>query len=109
MLVTLEVCYEFYLRGFHFTRMDISRSHATHFLVDKEQNALIPPFTSIAGLGETVGLNIMEKRQGKEFLSIEEFTMACNRVSATHVEQLKEAGAFGDLPDSSQFNLFSMF
>ena len=106
MLTTLEVCYEFYLRGFSFARMDICRSHAVNFLVDEEKGALIPPFTSVAGLGETVGWDIMEKRQGKDFLSIEEFSLACTKVSSTHLEQLKEAGAFGDLPDSSQFSLF---
>ena len=109
MLVTLEVCYEFYLRGFTFTRMDIFKSHAINFLPDNEQNALIPPFTSIAGLGETVGWDIMEKREGKSFLSIEEFSLACTKVSATHLQQMKEAGAFGDLPDSSQYSLFDNF
>ena len=108
MLVTLEVCYEFYLRGFTFTRMNVLRSHAINFLPDNEQNALIPPFTSIAGLGETVGWDIMEKREGKDFLSIEEFSLACSKVSGTHLQQLKDAGAFGDLPDSSQYSLFDM-
>ena len=106
MLVTLEVCYEFYLRGFTFARMDIMRSHAVNFLPDEERGALIPPFTSIAGLGETVGWDIMEKRKGQNFISIEEFSMSCTKVSATHLAQLKEAGAFGDMPDSSQFSLF---
>ena len=106
MLVTLEVCYEFYLRGLTFARMDISRSHAVNFLVDEELGALIPPFTSVAGLGETVGWDIMEKRKGKTFISIEEFSLACTKVSNTHLQQLKEAGAFGDLPDSSQFSFF---
>ena len=106
MLVTLEVCYEFYLRGFTFARMDAMRSHAVNFLVDEERNALIPPFTSIAGLGETVGWDIMEKREGKDFISIEEFSMACTKVSANHLAQMKEAGAFGDMPDSSQISLF---
>ena len=106
MLVTLEVCYEFYLRGFTFARMDISRSHAVNFLVDEERGALIPPFTSIAGLGETVGWDIMDKREGKTFISIEEFSLACTKVSNAHLTQLKDAGAFGDLPDSSQISLF---
>jgi DNA polymerase-3 subunit alpha (Gram-positive type) len=89
--------------------MDIRRSHAVRFVVDRETNSLIPPFTSIAGLGETVGWDIMEKREGKSFLSIEEFSLACTKVSATHLQQMKEAGAFGDLPDSSQYSLFDNF
>ena len=106
MLVTLEVCYEFYLRGFTFANMDIQRSHATRFLIDREAKALIPPFTSIAGLGDTVGYDIMENRQGKEFISIEEFSLVCRKASSTHLAQMKEAGAFGNMPDSSQVSLF---
>ena len=106
MLVTLEVVYEFYLRGFQFARMDIQKSHAVRFLVDREHSALIPPFTSVAGLGETVAWDIMDKRKGQEFISIEEFSMACTKASTSHIAQLKEAGAFGNMPDSSQFSLF---
>ena len=36
MLTTLEVCYEFYLRGFTFRRMDLYLSDALHFRVDEE-------------------------------------------------------------------------
>jgi len=106
MLVTLEVCYEFYLRGFSFTSMDVRRSHAVRFLIDRDANALIPPFTSIAGLGETVGWDIMENREGQDFISIEEFSLVCRKASGTHLAQLKEAGAFGNLPDSSQVSFF---
>ncbi len=106
MLVTLEVVYEFYLRGFTFTRLDIARSHAVNFLMDEARGALIPPFTSVAGLGETAAWDIVEKRKDQRFISIEEFAMCCTKVSATHIEQLKDAGAFGDMPDSSQFSLF---
>ena len=48
----------------------------------------------------------MEKREGKEFISIEEFSMACTKASSSHIAQLKDAGAFGNMPDSSQFSLF---
>ena len=104
MLTTLEVCYEFYLRGFSFAPMDLYRSHATKFLI--EDGKLLPPFVSVSGLGETAAWDILEGRKGKRFISIEEFSVACPKVSKTHIENLKAAGAFGDLPDTSQVSLF---
>ena len=104
MLTTLEVCYEFYLRGFSFAPMDLYRSHATKFLI--EDGKLLPPFVSVSGLGETAAWDILEGRKGKRFISIEELSVACPKVSKTHIENLKAAGAFGDLPDTSQVSLF---
>ena len=109
MLTTLEVCYEFYLRGFQFDRMDIYKSQALRFSMDKERGTLRPPFVSVAGLGETAALSLVEQREGREFISIEEVSAACPKVSKTHIQLLKDAGAFGDLPETSQMDLFSMF
>ncbi len=104
LLITLEVCYEFYLRGFDFAPIDLYESHATRFLV--KDGKLLPPFVSVSGLGETAAWDILEGRKGKQFISIEEFSAACPKVSKTHIENLKLAGAFGDLPDTSQVSLF---
>ncbi|MBP1737639.1 MAG: polC [Oscillospiraceae bacterium] len=105
MLVTLEVCYEFYLRGFHFEAMDIFRSHATRFLVDEEKGTLLPPLISVAGLGESVAQTAMENRSRGGFVSIDEVASAC-KLSKSHVELLKDAGAFGNMPENSQISLF---
>ena len=104
LLTTLEVCYEFYLRGFSFAPMDLYQSHATKFLL--QDGKLLPPFVAVSGLGETAAWDIVEGRKGKQFVSIEEFALACPKVSKTHIESLKAAGAFGDLPDTSQVCLF---
>ena len=104
LLTTLEVAYEYYLRGFEFLPIDIYKSEATKFVV--EDGKLRPPFVSVSGLGENAALDIVKGRQGQKFLSIEEFTAACPKVSKTHIQMLKDAGAFGDLPDTSQVSLF---
>ena len=104
LFTTLELCYEFYLRGFSFAPIDLYKSHATKFLI--EDGKLLPPFVAISGLGETAAWDIMEGREGKTFLSIEEFSSACPKVSKTHIEELKAAGAFGNMPETSQITLF---
>ena len=107
LLTTLEVVYEYYLRGFEFAPISLYESHATKFLV--KDGKLIPPFVAVSGLGETAAWDLMNGREGKTFLSIDEVAAACPKVSKTHLQMLKEAGAFGDLPDTAQVNLFDSF
>ena len=71
-----------------------------------EDGKLLPPFVAISGLGENAAWDLMKGREGKDFLSIEEIAAACPKVSKTHIQMLKDAGAFGDLPDTSQVSLF---
>ncbi|MBQ6430976.1 MAG: PolC-type DNA polymerase III [Oscillospiraceae bacterium] len=104
LLTTLEVCYEFYLRGFDFASMDLYESDAIKFVI--KDGKLLPPFVAVSGLGDTAAKDIVAGREGKHFISIEEFAAACPKVSKTHIENLKAAGAFGDLPDTSQITLF---
>ena len=104
LMVTLEVCYEFYLRGFHFDTISIYDSQATAFKIT--ENGLLPPFISVRGLGETAALDTVEKRKGKTFISVEEFAACCSKLSKTHIEQLKALGAFAGMADTSQITFF---
>ena len=104
LMVTLEVCYEFYLRGFHFDTISIYDSDATHFKVT--EGGLLPPLISVHGLGESAALDTVEKRKGKTFISVEEFSTCCNKLSKTHIEQLRALGAFAGMADTSQVSLF---
>ena len=107
LLTTLEVVYEYYLRGFTFAPISLYDSHATKFLI--KDGKIVPPFVAVSGLGETAAWDLMNGREGKTFISVEEVAAACPKVSKTHIQMLKEAGAFGDLPDTSQVNLFDNF
>ncbi len=104
LMVTLEVCYEFYLRGFHFDTINIYKSDATKFLVT--ENGLLPPFVSVHGLGEAAAQATVQQRKGKTFISIEEFSNCCNKLSKTNIEQLKNLGAFAGMAETSQITFF---
>ena len=104
LLTTMEVVYEYYIRGFEFLPISLYESHATKFLI--KDGKLLPPFVAISGLGENAAWDLMKGREGKNFLSVEEVSLACPKVSKTHIQMLKDAGAFGSLPDTSQVSFF---
>ncbi len=106
LLVTLEAVYEFNMRGFRFAPVDLYESDATKFLPVGE-DMLRPPFVSISGLGEAAALDLARCREsGQEFISMEDLSAACPKVSQSHLDTLKRLGALGDLPESSQITLF---
>jgi DNA polymerase-3 subunit alpha (Gram-positive type) len=105
LLTTLEACHEFYARGFTFENVDLYRSDPVAFeLVGA--NALRPPLISVAGLGEIAARDIAANRLGREFVSIEEFTQSCAKVTSAHIDQLKRLGSLSDMPDTSQITMF---
>ena len=104
MMTTLEVCHEFYRRGFTFEPMDVYTSDATRFLVT--ENGLIPPFTSMPGIGEQAALSIVEERKNGKFLSAEEMIIRCPKASKAVVELLDQIGALGSMPKTTQMSLF---
>ena len=109
ILTTLESVYEFYMRGFDFAPIDLYESSATKFKIT-DDGKLRPPFVAIAGLGETAAIDLENcTKHGQSYISVEEVSAACPKVSTTHLETLRRMGALGDMPESSQINLFEGF
>ena len=108
LLVTLEAVYEFNLRGFRFAPIDLYESDAVRFKIT-DDGRLRPPFVSISGLGDSAAQDLASCREGgARFISVEELGRACPKVSQTHLETLKRLGALGEMPETSQINLFDL-
>ena len=66
------------------------------------------PFTALKGVGETAAIALEKATiQGQEYISIEELQQASG-VSSAIMEKLRDVGALGNLPDTSQVSFFNM-
>ena len=108
LLVTMEAVYEMNMRGLSFAPIDLYKSHAIRFLIT-DDGKLRPPFVAISGLGETAAWDLMRAGEsGQKFISVQELSAVCPKVSQAHIEQLKALGALGEMPESNQINLFEL-
>ena len=103
-LESLKVALEATARGIKFVNIDLYKSGSTVWNV-KNETEIYPPFSALDGLGDSVAQNIVEEREKREFLSIEDF---CKRgkVSATLTEKMRMLGIFEGMDESSQLSLF---
>ena len=106
LATTLEMVYEFYMRGFDFAPIDLYRSDAFRFMPEGEKRLRVP-FVAVSGLGDAAAADLAAAtRSGRQYVSVEEVAAACPKVSSAHIEALRRLGAFGDMPETSQMTLF---
>ena len=79
------------------------RSHATRYI--PEGDALIPPFTSIPGLGNRAAGAIVKAREQGKFESVEDFRRRTG-LGKKLCQVLREHGLFEGLPETAQLALF---
>lgn len=106
LLTMYQVAYEMLKRGMNFLQVDIMKSHATEFLI--EGNALRLPFISVPGLGESVALDIMEKRNEKAFTSKSDVSKR-TKLNKTLFEKMEQLGSFGDLAAEDEAESIGLF
>ena len=102
-----ELALEAIARGIVIENINIEKSYATDWIIDKENNSLIPPFNSLDGLGDTIAESIVTARKEKEFCSIEDLKRRSS-INKTHIEKFKEMKILSNLSETNQisFNLF---
>ena len=104
VLGCLTICREATARGIIFDPISLTKSDSKNFLVSSEGH-LIPPFRTIDGLGDTVSKTIVEEREKREFLSIEDLQVR-GKLSSTLIEKMRDMHILDGLPESSQLSLF---
>ncbi|MDE7221962.1 MAG: PolC-type DNA polymerase III, partial [Ureaplasma sp.] len=107
LLSIYEVAIEMYARGYKFKMIDIKKSDAKNFVIDYESNALICPFRTIDGLGDSIANSIVEARNIKEFANKDDF-IERTKVSKQHIKKMDELEILDSLKDSSQINIFDI-
>ena len=99
----LEIVVEFYARGFKFCPIDLYRSAAKNFLPTEE--GLLPPFSSLQGLGVNAAQSIVEGRKDGEFNTLEELKERTS-LGRSLIDLLKENGVLDGIPETNQLCLF---
>jgi len=105
ILKTLNIAIEMVERGYKFGNIDLYKSEATTFGVDRESRALIPPFIVLDGLGESAAYSIIEARREGNFLSIEDL-LSRTKLNGTNIEDLNRLGVLKGLGETNQISLF---
>ncbi len=101
----LEICLEMYERGIDFLPVDLYESDAKKF--KRIGNAILPPFNSFPGVGESAAEAIATAAKKGKFLSRDDIKDRAG-VSKAVIEVLAENGVLHDLPETSQMDFLGM-
>ena len=100
---TFQIVNEMLARGIEVLPVDLYHSDARKYLVENGKIRL--PFASIGGVGEAAAASLALARREGTYISMDD-VQARSKVSKTVIEKLQEAGAMGNLPQSSQMTFF---
>ena len=105
VLKTLIAAAEMVDRGYHIKNIDLMRSLGADWVVDKEDNAIIPPFSVISGLGAAAADTVVAARKDGPFISIEDLRDR-TKLSQSDIETLRKLGVLDGMGETNQMTLF---
>ncbi len=105
LITTLEAALEMTARGIRFAPISLDKSAADRFTIDVENQLIIPPFTSIDGLGGSAAQKLVMNRDEAPFRSKEDFAKRSG-VNQTHLKTLEKMGVLKHLDANDQLTLF---
>lgn len=105
VLKDMKIVQEMYARGFEFLPLDIYTAKASKFqIIDGK---LMPPLSSIEGMGDKAAEAVEEASKDGPYLSRDDFRQR-TKVSKTVIDLMADLGLFGNLPESNQLSLFDL-
>jgi len=104
-LKDMRIVQEMYARGYEFWPIDIYKSHAIKFLI--VDGKLLPPFSSVEGMGEIAAEALSEAAKNGRFVSQDDIKQRA-KASGTTLDTMAELGLLGDLPKSNQMSIFDL-
>lgn len=105
LYVVLQLAWEMYIRGYKCLKVDLYRSKADRFTMLPEENAILPPFTALGGLGSVDAHSLEKERENGEYSSVENMKKRTG-ITKTSVEALKHHGCLDGMDESDQLSLF---
>jgi len=120
MLKSLIVTVEMLERGYKVEGINLMKSDAKYWTINKENNAIIPPFTAISNFPLASAIGIVEARKKGSFLSQEDLVNRVKKIpldendlskgfyslGSAALEALKTYHALDGLGETSQMSLF---
>jgi len=99
----LEVAYEMYLRGIQFLPIDLYKSSVKRFQITPD--GILPPLSSLPGVGIAAAKSIVDERKKGKFTSIEDLRQR-TKITKNVIGVLKQNGVLKNLQETSQMSLF---
>jgi DNA polymerase-3 subunit alpha (Gram-positive type) len=104
VLVSLQLVNEMLSRGYEFLPIELGKSLGSKYVVEDDKVRL--PFSALKGLGGAAAEALERVTiHGEEYISVEELQQASG-VGSGILDRLRQVGALGDLPESSQVSFF---
>lgn len=105
MITILELANEMYQRGIVFLPVDLNKSHATDFIIEK--SGLRMPFLSVAKLGENAAKSLAKAREEGGFISVEDLKKRA-KLSSSVIEEMQKMGTLTGVTLTNQISMFDL-
>lgn len=106
LLTSLSVALEMLARNIKFLPLDINLSEATEFKI--EDGGLRIPFAAVDGLGTSVAIDIVNKRNEKPFTSKED-VLKRTKINQSLFHDFELMHVFGDLAEKEEEEEYNLF